>query len=165
MTDFAAIDFETANQSPSSVCAVGIIIVKDGKITDTYYSLIRPVPNYYLGWFTEEIHGISYADTIEARPFPEVWAEITPKIAGLTLVAHNSQFDEGCLRAVHKAYEIPYPEYAFQCTCKASRRIFGEKLPDHKLPTVAKKCGFDLLNHHNALSDAEACAVIAKEIL
>jgi DNA polymerase-3 subunit epsilon len=94
-----------------------------------------------------------------------VWSEIVPKIAGLTLVAHNSQFDEGCLKAVHKAYEMPYPEYPFQCTCKASHRVFGKNLPNHSLPTVAEKCGFDLLSHHNALADAEACAVIAMKIL
>ncbi|MDR2864044.1 MAG: 3'-5' exonuclease [Spirochaetaceae bacterium] len=165
MTDFAAIDFETANYNHSSVCAVGVIIVRNNKIADTYYSLIRPVPNSYLEWFTEDIHGISYEDTLEAKPFPEIWSEIMPKIEGLTLVAHNSQFDEGCLKAAHKAYKIPYPQYTFQCTCKASRRVFGKNLPDHRLPTVAKKCGFDLLNHHNALADAEACAVIAQKIL
>jgi DNA polymerase-3 subunit epsilon len=165
MTDFAAIDFETANQNHSSVCAVGIIIVRNNQITDTYYSLIRPVPNYYLDWFTDEVHGISYKDTMEERAFPEVWAEIKPKIEGLTLVAHNSQFDEDCLKAVHKAYKMPYPKYLFQCTCKAARRVFGNILPDHRLPTVAKKCGFKLLTHHNALADAEACAVIAQKIL
>jgi DNA polymerase-3 subunit epsilon len=165
MTDFAAIDFETANHHPSSVCAVGIIIVKDSTVIDTYYSLIRPIPNYYLDWFTEDIHGISYEDTINERPFPEIWPEISPKIAGLTLVAHNSQFDEGCLQAVHDAYKIPYPEYPFQCTCKASRRVFGKNLPNHRLPTVAEKCGFALKNHHNALADAEACAAIAMKIL
>jgi DNA polymerase-3 subunit epsilon len=165
MTDFAAIDFETANQNYSSVCAVGIIIVRNSQIIDTYYSLIRPTPNYYLDWFTNDIHGISYQDTIDERPFPEVWAELRPKIEGLTLVAHNSQFDEGCLKAVHNAYKMPYPNYPFQCTCRASRRVFGKNLPNHSLPTVAKKCGFDLLNHHNALADAEACAVIAMKIL
>ena len=28
MTDFAAIDFETANEQPCSVCSVGIVIVR-----------------------------------------------------------------------------------------------------------------------------------------
>ena len=28
MTDFAAIDFETANMHPSSVCSVGLVIVR-----------------------------------------------------------------------------------------------------------------------------------------
>lgn len=47
MENFAAIDFETANRERSSVCSVGIVIVKDGKITDKIYRLIRPYPNYY----------------------------------------------------------------------------------------------------------------------
>ena len=36
MKDFAAIDFETANNQRSSVCSVGIVIVRDGEITDTF---------------------------------------------------------------------------------------------------------------------------------
>lgn len=47
MKDFAAIDFETANNQRSSVCSVGLVIVRDGEITDTFYSLINPEPNYY----------------------------------------------------------------------------------------------------------------------
>ena len=42
MKDFAAIDFETANNQRSSVCSVGLVIVRDGEITDTFYSLINP---------------------------------------------------------------------------------------------------------------------------
>ena len=47
MQNFVAIDFETANFEKSSVCSVGICIVQNGEIVDNYYSLIRPVPNYY----------------------------------------------------------------------------------------------------------------------
>lgn len=35
MKNFAAIDFETANQQRTSVCSVGIVIVMDGEIVDT----------------------------------------------------------------------------------------------------------------------------------
>ena len=45
MRDFAAIDFETANNERTSVCSVGVVIVRDGKIVDTFYSLIQPEPN------------------------------------------------------------------------------------------------------------------------
>ena len=48
--NFAAIDFETANECRSSVCSVGIVIVKKGKIVDRFYSLINPEPGYYK-WF------------------------------------------------------------------------------------------------------------------
>ena len=43
MRDFVAIDFETANGSRSSVCSVGVVIVRDGEIVDKFYSLIRPL--------------------------------------------------------------------------------------------------------------------------
>ena len=42
MDNFAAIDFETANNERTSVCSVGVVIVKDGEIVDKFYSLIHP---------------------------------------------------------------------------------------------------------------------------
>ena len=96
---------------------------------------------------------------------PFVWGEIAPLIEGLPRVAHNSPCDEGCLRAVHDYYGMPYPGYRFFCTCRASRRLFGKELPDHRLHTVAARCGYDLTRHHHALADAEACAAIAMQII
>ena len=164
MTDFASIDFETANHHPSSVCSVGVVVVRKGQIEDKVYSLIRPEPEWYSYWHTR-IHGLTAADTEYAKVFPHVWAEIEPKIAGLPLVAHNSSFDEGCLKAVFRVYQMDYPDYTFHCTCRASRKTFGKLLYNHKLHTVAAHCGYDLTNHHHALADAEACAVIAMKIL
>ncbi len=164
MKDFAAIDFETANASRTSVCSVGVVVVRDGAIVDSFYSLIRPRPNYY-SRFTTAIHGLTAADTDAAPDFEDVWREVAPRIEGLPLVAHNSPFDEGCLKAVFNLYDMPYPDYEFHCTCRASRRTFGRRLPNHQLHTVAAACGFDLRDHHHALADAEACARIAMQIL
>lgn len=55
MLNFAAIDFETANNERSSVCSVGIIIVRDGKIVNKFYSLIKPEPEYYNYWCSQEV--------------------------------------------------------------------------------------------------------------
>lgn len=164
MKDFAAIDFETANRHPSSVCSVGIVVVRDGKVSDKFYSLIRPRPNYY-SQMNSSIHGLVYHDTVDAPLFPEVWKNVVPLIGDLPLAAHNSPFDEACLKAAFDIYGMPYPGYVFHCTCRASRRTFGRQLPNHRLHTVAARCGFLLENHHNALADAEACAAIALKIL
>lgn len=164
MTDFAAIDFETANRHRASVCSVGVVVVRDGKVAESFYRLIRPRPNYY-SRFTTAIHGLTAADTDEAPEFEEVWHEIAPHIEGLPLVAHNAPFDEGCLRAAFELYEMPYPGYLFFCTCRAARQVFGRRLPNHQLHTVAAACGYDLQQHHHALADAEACAHIALKIL
>ena len=162
MTDFAAIDFETANGQRSSVCSVGVVIVRGGRIVDRFYSLIRPTPNYYSYW-TTRIHGLTRSDTDSQPIFPEVWAQIHERINGLPLVAHNRPFDEGCLRAAFEHYGMDYPGYTFFCTLAASRRRL--RLPRHNLDVVAAACGYDLTDHHHALADAEACAAIAMQIL
>ena len=164
MRDFAAIDFETANGERSSVCSVGVVVVRGGEVVDRIYRLIQPEPNYYNYWNTR-VHGLTREDTDGAAVFPSVWAEIAPRIEGLPLVAHNSPFDEGCLKAVFRTYGMDYPGYRFFCTCRASRRAFKGELPNHQLQTVAAHCGYDLALHHHALADAEACARIALQIL
>lgn len=163
MQDFAAIDFETANNERSSVCSVGVVIVRGGEMVDTFYSLIKPEPEYYSYWCSR-VHGLCCEDTEEAPVFPEVWKQIEPIIGGLPLVAHNSLFDEGCLKAVFRVYQMDYPGYEFHDTLCAARRKFP-KLANHQLHTVAAACGYQLKNHHNALADAEAAAWIAREIL
>lgn len=164
MENFAAIDFETANQSPSSVCSVGVVVVRNGEIADRYYSLIYPTPDYFSYWNTQ-VHGLTQADVEEAPRFPDVWAQIAPLIEGLPLVAHNSPFDERCLKAAFQVYGMTYPDYEFHCTCRAARRQLGSLLPNHQLQTVAAYCGYHLSNHHHALADAEACAAIALKLL
>ena len=171
MKDFVAIDFETANGQQSSVCSVGIVIVQGGEIVDSFYSLIRPIPNYY-SWFCRQVHGLGHGDTDNAKEFPEVWAEAMEKVheyfpyiedGEVPFVAHNKAFDETCLKAVFRAYDIVYPGYEFDCTLLKSRQIWREG--HHNLDIIAGYCVYNLENHHHALADAEACAWIAREIL
>ena len=178
MKNFVAIDFETANGQPCSVCSVGIVIVQHGLVADSFYSLIRPEPNYY-SYFCQRVHGLSRTDTDTAPLFPDVWAEVERRIArvfsfellpfceppAVPFVAHNARFDQGCLKAAFRVYQLTWPDYVFRDTLQASRRHFGKTLPNHQLQTVAAACGFDLTRHHNALADAEACAAIAMRIM
>ncbi|MDE5731593.1 MAG: 3'-5' exonuclease [Bacteroidales bacterium] len=186
MKDFIAIDFETANECPSSVCSIGAVLVRDGKITNSFYSLIRPEPEYYK-WFCQKVHGITPEDTEDAPVFPHVWHRMVHTLLGdpgcrdaelmsedhcgkdgtllLPFVAHNCGFDEKCLKSVFNVYRMDYPGFVFMDTLDASRRHFGRCLPNHRLPTVAAVCGFDLSKHHHALADAEACAHIAIKIM
>jgi DNA polymerase-3 subunit epsilon len=163
MRDFVAIDFETANAERTSVCSVGIVIVRGGVIVDTFYSLIQPEPNYYNYWNTK-VHGLTNEDTNNAPVFPEVWSKIAPKVEGLPFVAHNKSFDESCLKAVFRCYQMDYPGYEFHCTCVAAKKHFPNA-ENHQLHTISALCGYRLDNHHHALADAEACAWIAREIL
>ena len=175
MRDFAAIDFETANFQFTSVCSVGVVIVRNGEISDSFYSLIQPEPNYY-NRLNTSIHGLCRQDTEDAPVFPKVWKEVEKLLVlneedakwlgrpYLPLVAHNKAFDETCLKAVFRCYQMDYPDYDFYDTLWASRRVMPD-LENHQLQTVAEACGYCLEHHHNALADAEACAWIAMKVL
>ena len=163
LRNFAAIDFEGANGEVTSACSMGLVIVRDDEIVDRFYSLIKPVPNRY-DFFTTKVHGITYKDTNHAPLFPEVWDQVKDKVKGLSMVAHGISFDERVLKALHELYHIPYPNFMFYCTHLGSQQLVPE-LENHKLQTVAKHFGYELAkNHHNAVADAEACAVIAMNI-
>ena len=163
--DFAAIDFETANQDPASICSVGVVVVGGGEVKERIYRLIRPQPDYY-SYMNTRIHGLNSFSTQNAPIFPQVWAEISKRIEGLTLVAHNAQFDERCLKAAHASYSMDYPGYEFLCTCRAARKAFSRKPSflrpaNFKLDTLAEYFSIGTFRHHNAIDDALVCARLA----
>ncbi|MBP3774640.1 MAG: 3'-5' exoribonuclease [Bacteroidaceae bacterium] len=158
--DFVAIDFETANEHPGSICSVGMALVRQNRVTDTFYSLVRPEPEYY-SYFCTRVHGLTLQDTLLADGFSAVWPRAEAFIGGLPLVAHNARFDRNCLRAALAEHDMPSDRYVFMDTLQASRRCFGKQLPNHRLDTVACACGFSLDRHHHALHDALAAAHIA----
>lgn len=166
MDNFVAIDVETANNEPTSICAIGAVKVVDGVITDRFYELVKPEPEYYIRYLSESIHGISRCDTENARTFDRVWCDLDGLIAGLPLVAHNKAFDERCIRAAHRCYGMDYPDYEFYCTLVKARSFLPRQIVgSFSLPNLCEFLGIPFNNHHNALADAEACAKIAMTIL
>ena len=154
---FTAIDFETATGYPESACAVGIVTVNDGIITEEYYTLIQPPNNEY--WYQNiMVHGIKPIETMNGKTFDQLFPEIQKRLFGRKIVAHNEAFDRRVLTKTMKAYGLYYDELEiadiWECTCKIYRKK-GYK------PANLKHCS-DLNNiqlvHHEALSDARACA-------
>lgn len=161
MNNFIAIDVETANYNPSSICSIGCVKVRDGEIVDRYYSLVHPEPDWYLRRFTA-IHGLSDEDTYDAPPFDTVWAEVLDFAEGLPFVAHNASFDQKCIAEACKVYQIEPPSGPFHCTLRAARRRLSRfECPSMSLPNVCAYYGISFENHHDALCDAEGCARLA----
>ena len=154
--NFTAIDFETATPNHNSACAVGIVTVADGEIVGKYVSLIQPPENRIWGQFTK-IHGISWRDTLDAPTFAELYPEIRNRLFGRTLVAHNANFDRDVLQQTMKHHGLDYADLQlpdWKCTLEIYRNK-GFKPAD--LATCCDRLGIEL-NHHEALSDAVACA-------
>ncbi len=155
MSIFTAIDFETADNGRDSACAVGLARVEHGKIVKTGYRLIRPPRPDIL--FTY-IHDITWEDVAGEPPFGEVWPCLEEFFKGADFItAHNAPFDRGVLTACCAAAGLQAPPQPFVCTVQLSRKELGLKPA-----TLAHVCHHLSipLKHHNALSDAEACAKI-----
>jgi len=155
MSKFVAIDFETANENSNSACSVGLVRVENDAITAKKVWLIRPPDPEFT--FTH-VHGLTWDDVKNAPPFAKLWPKIKAFLTGAEfLVAHNAEFDEGVLSACVKDAGILAPPLPFKCTVKLSRQVLG--MHRAKLSIVCQHLGIPL-NHHEALSDAVACAKI-----
>jgi DNA polymerase-3 subunit epsilon len=150
-----AIDFETANRSPSSTCALSIVRVEDRRVATKGVSLIRPPTSQFE---FSHVHGITWADVAAQRAFGEVWRALTPMIEGAEfLAAHNAKFDREVLVTCCQNSRLAVPNHAFVCTVALARLKWN--LYPTKLPNVCEFLGLPL-RHHDPLSDAEACAGI-----
>jgi len=157
--NFVSIDFETAKYSRESACSVGLVKYHDGKVTDTFYSLIRPPKLYIRPDFTE-IHGLTVDDVKDAPTFEDLWdSAIKPFIGTLPLAAHNAPFDMGVLWAVLEWYELEIPAFSYFCTRSLARHTWPE-LESHALTALGKHFGI-VYDAHNALADAQACGKLA----
>lgn len=152
---FAAIDFETANHEPESACALGVAVVRAGQIIAVERYLIRPpTPEFR---FTH-IHGLTWEQVRDAPTFPQVWRQVTRRLAASQfLAAHNARFDRSVLAACCEHYRLHPPPEPFVCTVDVARRLWN--LRPAKLPDVCRHLGIPL-RHHDPGSDAEACARI-----
>ena len=155
--NFTAIDFETANDSRASACAVGIVRVRGGVVVESFETLLRP-REVRVNWRNQAVHGIAEERLHDAPTLADVWPQLLPYLHRQAVVAHNSAFDVSVLEYSCRDFGVPIP--AFHCLCSVKlARVAWPQLERHKLDHVAAHFGIPL-NHHDALSDARACAEI-----
>jgi DNA polymerase-3 subunit epsilon len=155
--NFTAIDFETATGKRDSACAVGIVTVENGKITEEYYSLIQPPDNQYFG-MNIAVHGIQPRDTASSPTFDQLYPEIRKRLQDRILVAHNEAFDRSVLKRTMEYYDLYYGELGLADRWECTMRIYKAKgFVPYKLNSCCERLGIPL-QHHEALSDAIGCA-------
>lgn len=147
---FTAIDFETAQGYRWSICQVGLVRVEQGEIVKEINLLVQPPQNYYWTKMVQ-IHGITPSKTAESPFFDEIWHLIEPYIKYQTVVAHNGlSFDFPVLKSTLEYYDLQEPEYEKRCTYRIFRSNLAALCHQYQIA----------LNHHDALSDARACAAL-----
>ena len=156
MNRYIAFDVETPNAGNNRMSAIGISVIENGQIVDSYFSYVNPEQRFDA--FNIELTGISEATVADAPTFPELWKTIRPLMESGVLVAHNASFDLGVLRSCLRDYGIVWkPSARAICTVLIGRKI----LPNisHRLNNMCAYYGIPL-NHHQADSDSRACAEI-----
>jgi DNA polymerase-3 subunit epsilon len=152
---FVALDFETADYGPDSACQLALVRVEADRVVRVASRYIRPPRKSFV--FTY-LHGIAWHHVADEPPFAEVWADLAPLLDGATfLAAHNAGFDRGVLRTCCEAAGLVPPTLPWLCTVKVARKTW--KLKPANLAACAQFLQIPL-KHHDAGSDAEACARI-----
>lgn len=155
---FAAIDFETADYGRDSACSVSVIVVERRKIVKKTSVLIRPPRRDFIFSY---LHGITWRDVAKKPIFGELWPKINSLFKRVEFIAaHNASFDRGVLQACCAMAGVAAPDIKYLCTMKLARHLWG--LYPTKLPDVSRHFGISL-KHHDAESDAMACAKIVLE--
>lgn len=161
MTDrLIAIDVETANHFPTSICAIGAVKIENGLVVDKRYSLVRPEPDWYSPHCVR-VHGITDNDTYDAPSFGTLWQSWQPWLEGYDFVAHNAAFDSRCINEACRMYGLEQPGH-FKCTLQAARKAIPRGMCASKsLDSLCDFFGIPLDHHHCAIDDALACAKLA----
>lgn len=147
---FVSLDFEYLYHSRyDTPCAVAMVKIVDNVIVGKYYTLIyqpkmslRLAPN----------NGITPEMITSAPQYDKVYEDMVYFTAGFPIVAHNASTERKVLT------DTPHPSHLPDL----SNHYFidTDALSGHRsLPALCEEYGIPL-NHHNALSDAEACAEV-----
>ena len=160
--DFIAIDVETANADLSSICQIGLAFFKDGKIIDTWETLINPEEEF--DPINVSIHGIDYSDIKDAPTFSDIIEEFKVLVDNNILVSHMS-FDRVAIYRAFEKISCEHLNSSWIDSAMVVRRTWTDlSKKGYGLANVAKKLDIKF-EHHNALEDAKTCGIILVKAL
>ena len=155
---FCAIDVETADSWPGSICQIGIVAVSDGQIARKWSTLVDPEGSF--SPFNIRIHGIT-PDSVQGAPtLPAVHPRLCRYLDDAVIVSHTS-FDRGALTKACGRYGLHVPRGRWLDSARVARRAWPDELAGrgYGLKQVAAHLGIRF-RHHDALEDARAAAQI-----
>lgn len=160
--DYIAIDFETANNSRVSACAIGLNFVKGNKVVHSSKHFIKPPSSEMFLKTHTDIHGITNDDVEYAMSFKELWdSEFSKYFNNNLIVFHNASMELSILKNLFELYKISPYEISYIDTM-----LFADKLGySKKLTDLAKTFNIDVKQHHDPESDAETCSLIFGELI
>ena len=155
--DFVAIDLETANPDPWSICQIGIAEFRNGSLAGEWMSYIDPGVRFNRD--NVAIHGITGAAVQGWPKLPEVAERLGEMLNGKIVVSH-SQFDRVALEMAFDRLEIPRLNCSWLDSTLVARRAWeGLSKRGFGLENLCRLLGYRY-QRHDALGDAKAAGVV-----
>ena len=156
--EFVSLDIETTGlvAARDKIIEIGSVRFKDGRVVDEFRSFVNPktlIPSKIT-----QITGITDSMVKDAPSIEHVLPQFIKFAGSSPIVAHNASFDMGFIR--HNASLLGLNiNNTVVCTLQLCRKTFLG-LSNHKLDTVARHLNISLKNHHRAIDDSLAAALI-----
>ena len=149
--EIVCFDIETTglNVKYEAITEIGAVILKDGKITDTFQTFVNPNRRLH-----PEIIGLTGItdEMLRDAPQPREALEKFLAFAGdRPLAAHNAEFDIGFIRENCKKEGLPFDPTYIDSLILAQNLL--QDLTHFKLDTVAERLKLPAFNHHRASDD------------
>lgn len=154
-------DVETADSHQSRICAIGIVVIENGKAVKSVSHLVNPQCRF--DKWNVAVHGITEVTVAEEKTFSQLWPEISGYFTDTVLCGHNVGFDIRVLEKTCAAYGLDFQKPHYIDTMPLIP-FFWPDSPDRKLNTICNLLGIPL-DHHDAGSDANATAEILLRML
>ena len=154
---FNAIDVETANSNPASICQIGIVRVRDGVIKEQLSVMVDPEAPF--NDFNVQLHGIDAEAVKGSATLPQIYGELRHILEGRPLVSHTA-FDRGALNGAAERYGVRPIRADWLDSSLIARRAWPDKYRRRwNLAFIAGSLGI-AFRHHDAAEDARAAGEI-----
>lgn len=153
--DFTIIDLETTGLDPTfdEIIEVGAIRVRNGDVTDTFSSLVKPEKE--VDAFITEITGITNEMLADAPSISEIFPDFLSFVSNDIIVGHNVNFDINFVYDTNSKLYSQYFSNSFTDTLRLSRRLLPE-LEHHRLKDLINHFEIDIERQHRSLDDCKA---------
>ncbi len=160
--EFVVFDFETTGLEymVDHVTEIGACKIKNGKIIETFTTLINPQKN--ISKEITEKTGITNEMVKNSPLFEDVVPDFYKFCKGCILVGQNVDFDYGFLDYYGRKANYIFDNKKEDTLTLARKYIF---LKNYKLKTIADYLSVSLINAHRALNDALATAKVFIKII
>ena len=149
---FCVVDVETANQSPASICQIGVASYHQGVLVEGWMSYVDPED--YFARANIEVHGITPRRVMGEPTWAGIVIELRRRLHEAVVFSHTN-FDRRAMEQAFRRYELQPPRSRWLDSTTVVRRAWPERFAKrgYNLPNVAQFLGLQY-RAHDALEDA-----------